>query len=114
MSFVPWFVHVVGLYALISKQSYVAALNDIKTMAAELLNSDLSVLDSWPLEFEAKAAGLSNPEEYTEATWNSIAKFYARTGHWSRHGGPDPMSRACKCPKAILERYNINLVEHGE
>lgn len=112
MTVTPWFVHVVGLYALISKQSYTAALTDIKTMAADLLDSDLSVLDSWPLQFEAKAP--RRPEEYTEAIWDGLAKFYARTGHWSRDAGPDPTSRACKCPKAILDRYDVNRAQDSE
>ena len=103
-----WLIHAVGLWALISRQSRIAALDDVKTMAAQLSDSDLCVLDSWPLQFETTAAP-TRPEDFTEETWDTIAKFYARTGHWARGAGPDPMSRACKCPQAILERNNINL-----
>ena len=115
MSFVPigpfvdllrgWLVHVVGVYALISRRSRTAALEDVKTIAAQLSDSDLSALDSWPLQFEASA--LTCPEDFTEATWGDIAKLYARTGHWGRLAGPDPTSPACKCPKSILARNNI-------
>lgn len=118
MSFVPsnpfvdllrgWMVHIVGVYALISKRGRTAALEDVKTMAAQLSDSDLSVLDSWPVQFEATAS-LTRPEDFTEATWDDLATLYARTGHWGRYAGPDPTSPACKCPKAILQRNNINL-----
>jgi hypothetical protein len=55
----------------------------------------------------------SRPEEFSEATWDGMARFYAQTGRWARDAGPDPMSPACKCPTAILERHGINL-ETGE
>lgn len=52
-------------------------------------------------------------EDLTEADWDREVGFYASTGRWTRGIGPDPMSPACKCPKAILERHGINL-ETGE
>ena len=54
------------------------------------------------------------PEELTEFDWDGIVGFYARTGVWSRHVGPDPMhGTACKAPRHILERHEIDL-ETGE
>jgi hypothetical protein len=52
------------------------------------------------------------PEEFTEAEWEKIVSFYAKTGRWQRHAGPDPMSRACKAPRAMLDRHGID--ELGE
>ena len=49
----------------------------------------------------------------SEADWDGIVKLFAKTGHWSMHVGPDPTSKACRCPKEILRRYDINL-ETGE
>jgi hypothetical protein len=54
------------------------------------------------------------PEDFTEAVWDGIVKLYARTGHWARDAGPDPMHVGrCKAPRRILERYEIN-PETGE
>jgi hypothetical protein len=44
----------------------------------------------------------------TEGNWQSVAKLYAETGHWSRQVGPDPMSPACRCPKPILTMHGID------
>jgi len=56
----------------------------------------------------AAAQPVKRPEEFTEADWDGIVSFYARSGRWSRGAGPDPMSPACVCPKAILEKHEIN------
>lgn len=52
-------------------------------------------------------------EDFTEADWDKVAAFYAKTGRWTRDSGADPMSRSCRCPKAILEKHNID-PESGE
>jgi hypothetical protein len=44
----------------------------------------------------------------TEADWDSAVKFFAKTGRWSMQFGPEPSSRACRCPKHILEKHNID------
>jgi hypothetical protein len=51
--------------------------------------------------------------EPTEEQWDGCVKLYALTGRWSPQFGPDPMSRNCRAPRAILERYKVNL-ETGE
>jgi hypothetical protein len=54
------------------------------------------------------------PEELTEAEWDKIVDFYARTSIWPRNAGPDPMHVGrCKAPLAILRKYNID-PETGE
>lgn len=51
--------------------------------------------------------------DLSEQDWDGIVKLYAKGAQWSRHGGPDPTSPACKAPREILERYGIN-PETGE
>lgn len=53
------------------------------------------------------------PEERTEAEWNSTIAFYARTGRWTREFGPDPMSPACRAPRHLLKKHDIDF-ETGE
>jgi hypothetical protein len=52
------------------------------------------------------------PEEFTEADWDRVLAFYAKTGRWQSGCGPDPMSVACKAPKHLWEKHGIN--EQGE
>jgi hypothetical protein len=35
-------------------------------------------------------------------------KLFAKIGRWSAQFGPDPASPACRCPKHILEKHNID------
>jgi hypothetical protein len=44
----------------------------------------------------------------TEADWDSTVKLFAKTGRWSAQFGPEPGSHACRCPKYVLERHNID------
>lgn len=62
------------------------------------------------LELNRKAAEpAKQPEQFTEADWDSVVGMYARTGRWSRQAGNDPTSPACLAPRAILEKHGINL-----
>jgi hypothetical protein len=61
----------------------------------------------------ATAPPPKKPEDFTEAEWDGIVRLYAQTGRWARDAGPDPLSRACKCPRHVLERYEIG-PETGE
>jgi hypothetical protein len=53
----------------------------------------------------------ARPENFTEAMWDNIVRFYAQTGRWAKNAGPDPMHVGrCKAPRHLLEKYEINLV----
>jgi hypothetical protein len=112
-----WLIQVAERHTVISQQSHIAALDDVKTVAAELSDAQLCVLDNVPgLELNKTPAServsslLWKP---TEADWDGAVKLYAATGHWSVQFGPDPMLKACRCPKEILQRHDVNL-ETGE
>jgi hypothetical protein len=65
-----------------------------------------------PPRVQVSNAAPRRPEQFTESDWDKVAAFYARTGRWQRDAGPDPMSLACQCPRAILKKHGID--ERGE
>lgn len=68
-----------------------------------------------PIRVEMSKGDTSSttPFEPTEKDWDSQVAFYAKTGRWSHHFGPDPISGRCRCPIAILVKHGIN-AETGE
>jgi uncharacterized protein YdaU (DUF1376 family) len=48
---------------------------------------------------------------FTRETWESVVKTYKEVGRWSRDAGPEPPSPACRCPRDILEKHGIKLLE---
>jgi hypothetical protein len=55
----------------------------------------------------------SNLFKPTDEQWEGCIRLYAQTGRWGAQFGPDPMSRACRAPRALLQKYGIDL-ETGE
>jgi hypothetical protein len=47
--------------------------------------------------------------EPTTRDWDFAAKMYRGNGRWNIQLGPEPTSRACRCPSDILTKYGINL-----
>jgi hypothetical protein len=105
-----WLLQIVECHALIAEHSCAVSLDAVKDMVAELSDNDLESLANSPLR--------PGPADWqpTEDDWDRVAKFYARSGFWSRwttQFGPDPTSKACRCPPAIRQRHGIDL-ETGE
>jgi hypothetical protein len=60
-----------------------------------------------PARFELSKAP-DKPFVPTERDWESTVKIYAQTGRWSHQFGPDPLSRACRCPPHLLRKHLPN------
>jgi len=101
-----WLLQAAEWHALIAQQSRAASLDDVKKVAAELSDDDLTSLDDSPLRPQFNAEW-----QPAVADWDSLAKRYAATRHWSNwidHFGPDPTSKSCRCPPEILQRHGID------
>ncbi len=54
-------------------------------------------------------AAISFEDDPQALDWESIIKFYKKTGVWSKWAGSDPSSPACAAPRDLLEKYGIAL-----
>jgi hypothetical protein len=65
---------------------------------------------TWLNQQRFQDQAVSSFEEDTQALdWDSVIKFYKKTGVWSKWAGNDPSSPACEAPRDLLEKHGIPL-----
>jgi hypothetical protein len=55
----------------------------------------------------AAVAALQAMGDPPQLDWEKIVGFYARSGFWSRHAGPEPGLTGCRAPPELLAKHGL-------
>jgi hypothetical protein len=62
------------------------------------------------------ASGALEVTQLQDSDWETILRFYAQTGVWTRHisrYGPDPTCSSCRVPYHLLQKYQLRPEVNG-
>jgi hypothetical protein len=49
----------------------------------------------------------------TDEQWEETLSAYKKYGLWSKYAGPEPESPACRCPRELLAKFDIQFATEG-
>lgn len=70
--------------------------------------ASLAYFDAALADRHAKRAVTPSERAAVPVDWDATVSMFARSGHWSRHAGPEPGMRGCRAPADVLTKHGID------
>lgn len=70
--------------------------------------ASLAYFDAALADRHGKRAVTPSERAAVPVDWDAAIAMFARSGHWSRHAGPEPGMGGCRAPRDLLAKHGID------